>query len=141
MLNDFLRFTWNYRAHIIKYNEIFRNPKSQGIIDKFLDKQLEKKYKDLNNWFKEFQITVDEEPITDAYTEIDIIDNITTTGLGNIEISIRAWNLNTDNLIPDFKIYSIKYAYPSEPKNIIEVKYDHELIFEYWFRIDNNTKL
>ena len=121
----------NIRSKINKYNEIFHNPKSKGIIDKFLDQQLKKKYKDLNNWFKEFQITVDDDSITDANTEIDIIDNLTTTGLGNIEISINAWNLNTEILSHDFKIYSIEYAYPSEPKNIIEIKYDHKLIIKY----------
>lgn len=121
----------NIRNQINKFNEIFHNTKSNGFIDKFLDQQLQKKYKDLNNWFREFQITVDERPITDANTQIEIIDNSTTTGLGNIEISIQAWHLNTDNLSQDFKIYSIGYTYPSKPKNIIEIKHNNKLIIKY----------
>ena len=119
------------RSKINKYNEIFRNPKSNGIIDRFLDKQLEKKYLGLNNWFKDFQITVNEEPIANTNSEIRIIDNMTKTGLGNIELSIEAWNLNTDNVFEEFKIYSIEYVYPSAANHVIEVKYKNEVILKY----------
>ena len=117
--------------NIHKYNEIYNNPKSNNMIDRFLDKKLEKKYTDLKNWFNEFQITVDEKPITDTHSEIGIVDNLTKTGLGNTEISIHAWNLNTDNISQDFKLYSIDYVYPSEPKNIIEIKHDGEILLKY----------
>lgn len=101
------------------------------MIDRFLDKLLEKKYINLNRWFGEFQITVDEKLITDTLSEIRIVDNLTKTGLGNKEITIHAWNLKTDIISHDFKIYSIKYVYPSEPKNIIEIKHYGEIILNY----------
>lgn len=119
------------RSNINKYNEIFQNPKSNGIIDRFLDKQLEKKYSELNIWFKDFQIIVDEEPITNNNSEIRIIDNLTKTGLGNIEISIEAWNINMDGVSEEFKTYSIEYVYPSAPNHVIEVKYKNEVILKY----------
>lgn len=121
----------NVRNHINKYNEIFQNPKSNSIIDRFLDKQLEKKYKELNDWFKDFQITVDEESITDINSEIKIVDNLTKTGLGNIELSIEAWNLNTDSVSQELRTYSIEYVYPTTPKHVIEIKYKNETILKY----------
>ena len=121
----------NFRSHINKYNEIYINPKPKGIINKFLDKQLEKKYAELNNWFREFQITMDEKPITDTKSEMRIIDNLTKTGLGNIELSIEAWNLNTDSVSQEFKTYSIEYVYPTESKLVIEIKYNNETLFKY----------
>ena len=114
-----------------KYNEIFHNPISNNIIDKFLDKQLEKKYIELNNWFKNFQITVDEESIRDTNSEIRIIDNLTKTGLGNIELSIKAWNLNMDSISHEFRTYSIEYVYPTAPKHVIKIKYKNETILKY----------
>lgn len=118
-------------SYIHKYNEIYHNPKAHNMIDRFLDKQLEKKYKGLKNWFSEFQITVDEILITDTHSGIGIVDNLTKTGLGNMEISVQAWNLNTDNISQDFKIYSIEYLYLSEPKNIIEIKHDSKILLKY----------
>jgi hypothetical protein len=117
--------------YIHKHNEIYQNLKANKMIDRFLDKLLEKKYINLKRWFSEFQINVDEKPITDTHSEIRIIDNMTKTGLGNKEITIHAWNLNTDNIYQDFKIYSIKYLYPSEPKNIIEIKHRSEIVLNY----------
>ena len=114
-----------------KYNEIFHNPISNNIIDKFLDKQLEKKYIELNNWFKNFQITVDEESIRDTNSEIRIIDNLTKTGLGNIELSIKAWNLNMDSISHEFRTYSIEYVYPTAPEHVIKIKYKNETILKY----------
>ena len=125
--NDFQ----NVRKHINKYNEIFQYPKSNSIIDKFLDKQLENKYKELNNWFKDFQITVDEESITDTNSEIRIVDNLTKTGLGNIELSIEAWNLNMDSVSQELRTYTIEYVYPTALKHVIEIKYKNETILKY----------
>jgi len=119
------------RSHINKYTEIYHHPKSKNFIDRFLDKQLEKKYTDINNWFKDFKITLDDEPITDANSKIRIVDNLTKTGLGNIELSIEAWNLNTESVSQEFKTYSIEYVYPSEPKHVIEVKHNNETILKY----------
>lgn len=119
------------RSHINKYNEIYHNPKSKGIIDRFLDKQLGKKYTELNSWFKDFQITLDDEPITDNNSEIRVVDNLTKTGLGNIELSIEVWNLNSDSVSQQFKTYSIEYVYPAAPKHVIEIKYKNEIILKY----------
>ena len=119
------------RRYINKYNEIYHHPKSNNIIDRFLDKQLEKKYSELNSWFKDIQITVDEESITNTNSEIRIIDKLTKTGLGNIELSIEAWNLNTDVVFQEFITYSIEYVYPSVPNHVIEIKYKNELILKY----------
>ena len=121
----------NFRSHINEYNEIYINTKSKGILNRILDKQLEKKYSELNMWFKEFLITIDEKPITDTKSEIRIIDNLTRTGLGNIELSIEAWNLSLNSLSEEFKTYSIEYAYPTEPKNVILIKYNNETILKY----------
>lgn len=119
------------RANINKYHEIYHNPKANNGIDSFIDKQLEKKYIKMKGWFKNFRITVADIPITDDDSEIRIIDNLTKTGLGNIEISVEAWNLVTENIFHDFKTYSIEYPYPSQPRRIIEVKDGVEVLFRY----------
>ena len=125
--NEYLKI----RSLVNKHNEIYNQRKSKNIIDAFLDKQLQKKYSELNNWFRDLQITVDEEPITNINSEIRIIDNLRKTGLGNIELSIEAWNLNTDSVSQEFKIYSIEYVYPSAPNHVIEIKYKNEVILNY----------
>jgi len=120
-----------FRPNIIKYNEIFHSYKSNNLIDKFLAKQLEKKYIQLKIWFEKFQIIADGTKISNINSEIVIVDSLSKTGLGNLEIGIKAWSLNTDSLPQDFKIYSIEYPYPSEPKRVIEIKYDGELLLKY----------
>lgn len=119
------------RSFIKKYDEIFLQPKSKTFIDSILDSQIRKKYSELNVWYNDFQITVDDEPIMNQNSVIRIIDNLTKTGLGNIELSIEAWNLNTDIISKKFKTYSIEYMYPSTPNRVIQIKYNDQIILKH----------
>ena len=78
------------RSSINKFSEIFNQAKSKNVIDKTLDKLLETKYNDLRIMFSELSIELDKSRIANERTEIRIIDNLTSTGLGNPIIYIES---------------------------------------------------
>lgn len=121
----------NVRPDVIKYYDIFHSSRAKNVIDKFLNKRLEKKYEKFKTWFNSFRIYAGDIEISDAGSEICIVDNLSRTGRGNIEIQIEAWNLITDELTQDFDLYSIQYLYPFEPQRIIQIKHRDQVILEH----------
>lgn len=119
------------RSSINKFSEIFNQAKSKNVIDKTLDKLLETKYNDLRIMFSELSIELDKSRIANERTEIRIIDNLTSTGLGNPIIYIESWNLNIEATDKDIEIYEITYKYPSSSINIMEIKSKSDEIREY----------
>lgn len=116
------------RAGIIKYNEL-KNTEHKDLLDRFLSNMLEKKYKNLIDWYSDFKIIADDKVLTNPDSNLRIYDTLNKTGLGNLIVEIEAWNLKS--LKEEFKIHTIEYLYPSEPKNVIEIKTNGKLVMTY----------
>lgn len=122
---------YDYRSLITKYNEIFKSPNSNNLIDSSLDKMLKIKYKELAISYAKLEIQINGRNICNELSRIKIVDNLISTGKGNPVIDIESWNLETNSLEMEFKIYCAEYKYPSEPKNQITIERNGEIILEY----------
>ena len=122
---------FKYRSQIIKHNETFNNYNSSNLIDNALDKMLKNKYKDLKTLISEFKIILNDYEITSSKSEVQIIDNLMKTGLGNPIINIESWNLNTDQITHEFETFNMEFAYLSNSSNIIEIKKANEVLRKY----------
>lgn len=122
---------YEYRSILNKYDEIFNVKQTSNLIDISLNVLLKIKYKKIKTFYSDIGIMYDKIKISDAETEIRIIDNLIKTGLGNPIIFIESWKLKTDELPIKFEQYNIEFVHPSSPNHIIEVKKNGETLFEY----------
>jgi len=119
------------RSSINKYYEIFHPIRAENLIDKTLDKMLQKKYQKIKLIYMDIGLTIDNIKLSNSETEIRIIDNLTNTGLGNPILHIEAWKLKTEHIDEELRIFHLEFKYPSSPNHVIEIKSKKQLILEY----------